>query len=215
LRPRAITRGFFEVLRNAQFTTFSVSGAFAFSGLLVYVAASPIIFMTVFHVSRAEFGLIFACLAVGFIGSNQINVLLLRKFSSIQIFYGSLLVECPAALLFLIGVMQGWIGFKVTLVLLFIVLTSLGLAYPNAAALALSPIDHNIGSASAMLGFIQIGISGLASASIGALDSSSLRPTVIILAATSWIGLAIFLIGKRKIGKLKFVEEEGATPLAH
>src|ERR1700722_9265332 len=112
--------------------------------------------MGVFHVSARAFGAIFACLAVGFIGSNQVNVLLLRRFTSIQIFYGSLLVECPASLLFLIGTMQGWFGLWATLVLLFIALSSLGLAYPNAAALALSPIAHNIGSASAMLGFIQI-----------------------------------------------------------
>jgi DHA1 family bicyclomycin/chloramphenicol resistance-like MFS transporter len=215
LRPLAIFAGFSDVLKEPQFTTFAVSGAFAFSGLLVYVAGSPIIFMSVFHVSARAFGIIFACLAVGFIGSNQVNVLLLRKFSSIQIFYGSLLVECPASLLFLIGVMQGWIGFKATLVLLFIILTSLGLAYPNAAALALSPIDRNIGSASAMLGFIQIGISGIASASIGALNSNGLRPTVVLIGLTSWIGLAIFLLGKQKIGRIRFVEEQGAVPVAH
>jgi MFS transporter, DHA1 family, multidrug resistance protein len=48
-------------------------------------------------------------------------------------------------------------------------LSSLGLAFPNAAALALAPFDHNIGSASAMLGFLQIGVSSIASASIGCL----------------------------------------------
>ncbi|MBW8865254.1 MAG: Bcr/CflA family drug resistance efflux transporter, partial [Verrucomicrobia bacterium] len=89
------------------------------------------------------------------------------------------------------------------------------LAYPNAAALALVPFDHNIGSASAMLGFLQIGVSGLASASIGVFDSHGMLPVTIILAATSWIGLAIFLVGKRKISCLHYVEEKGADPLVH
>ena len=40
-------------------------------------------------------------------------------------------------------------------------MSSLGLAFPNAAALSLVPFDRNIGSASAMLGFLQIGVSAL------------------------------------------------------
>ncbi len=187
-----------------------MAGAFAFSGLLVYVAGSPIIFMEVFHVSAGTFGAIFAGLSVGFIGSNQINVLLLRKFSSEQIFRGALLVECPAALLFLVGTICGWFGLPATLALLFIALSSLGLAYPNAAALALSPFDNNIGSASAMLGFLQIGVSSLASASIGIFDSHGMLPVTLILAATSWIGLGILVIGRRRISRLRFLEKKKA-----
>jgi MFS transporter, DHA1 family, multidrug resistance protein len=161
------------------------------------------------------FGAIFAGLSVGFIGSNQINIFLLRKFSSEQIFRGALLVECPTALLFLVGTIYGWFGLETTLVLLFISLSTLGLAYPNAAALALVPFDRNIGSASAMLGFLQIGVSGLASASIGIFNSHTMMPVVLILAATSWIGLIILIIGKRSIPELRFVEEKGSHPLPH
>ena len=78
LRLLPILRNYVIVLREPQFITYALSGAFAFSGLLVYVASSPIIFMEVFHVSPQMFGAIFAGLATGFIGSNQINVFLLR-----------------------------------------------------------------------------------------------------------------------------------------
>ena len=98
LRLLPIWRNFAAVLKEPQFITYALSGAFSFSGLLVYVAGSPIIFMEVFHVSARKFGAIFAGLAIGFIGSNQINVFLLRKFSSEQIFRATLLVECPAAI---------------------------------------------------------------------------------------------------------------------
>jgi MFS transporter, DHA1 family, multidrug resistance protein len=215
LRLRPILHNYAAVLKEPQFITYALSGAFAFSGLLVYVASSPIIFMEVFHVSPQKFGAIFAGLATGFIGSNQINVFLLRKFSSEQIFRATLLVECPVALLFLVGTMFGWFGLPATLVLLFISLSSLGLAYPNAAALALVPFDRNIGSASAMLGFLQIGVSGLASASIGIFDSHTMMPVTLVLAATSWIGLAILFIGKRRIPALRYVEEKDGNPLPH
>jgi DHA1 family bicyclomycin/chloramphenicol resistance-like MFS transporter len=215
LHPVPIFRNFMEVLREPQFFTYALAGAFAFSGLLVYVAGSPIIFLEVFNVNARTFGYIFAGLAVGFIGSNQVNVWLLKKYSSEQIFKAALLVECPTALILLVGTHFGWFGLGVTLVLLFIYLSSLGLAFPNAAALALVPFDHNIGSASAMLGFLQIGVSGVASATIGILGSHDMLPVTIIMAATSWIGLGIFLIGKRRIKTLRFVEEKGAVPLGH
>ena len=215
LRPEPILRNYLAVLKERQFLTYALAGAFAFSGLLVYVAGSPIIFMEIFKVDAQTFGFIFAGLSIGFIGSNQINVLLLRKYSRDQIFRTALLIECFTALLFLIGTLQGWFGLATTIALLFVILFMLGLAYPNAAALAMAPFDRNIGSASSMLGFLQIGVSSIASASIGIFDSHSLMPVVVILAATSWVGFAILTVGKRKLPKLKFVEESGAHPIAH
>ena len=215
LRLRPILRNYALVLKEPQFITYALSGAFAFSGLLVYVTSSPIVFMEVFKVSAQKFSAIFAGLSVGFIGSNQVNVLLLRRFSSEQIFRGALLVECPVALLLLVGTICGWFGLNTTLVLLFIALSSLGLAYPNAAALALVPFSRNIGSASAMLGFLQIGVSGLASASIGIFDSHTMMPVALVLMATSFLGFAILLIGKRFIPEVKYVEESGAVVLPH
>lgn len=215
LRLRPVLRNYLAVLREPQFLTYALAGAFAFSGLLVYVASSPIIFMEVFHVSTQMFGGIFAGLSVAFIGSNQVNVFLLRRFTSEQIFRGALLVQCPVSLLLLVGILMGWFGLPATLVLLFVSLASLGLAYPNAAALALVPFDHNIGSAAAMLGFLQIGVSGLASASIGIFNSHTLLPVALVMTATSWLGLALLLIGRRFITQVRFVEEAGATPVPH
>ena len=215
MHPRSIFDNYVTVLKEPQFITYALSGAFAFSGLLVYVSSSPIIFMEVFHASPQKFGAIFAGLAVGFIGSNQINIFLLRKFSSEQIFRGALLVECPTASLLLVGTIFGWFGLNTTLVLLFISLSSLGLAYPNAAALAMVPFDHNVGSAAAMLGFLQIGVSGLASASIGVFNFHTLMPVALILTTTSWIGFAILIIGKRRIPVCRYVEEKDAPLLPH
>jgi DHA1 family bicyclomycin/chloramphenicol resistance-like MFS transporter len=215
LRPLPILRNYVGVLKEPQFMTYALAGAFAFSGLLVYVASSPIVFMEVFLVSTQQFGAIFAGLSVGFIGANQVNILLLRKYSSEQIFRGAMLVECPLALLLLVGTHYGWFGLWSTLGLLFLVLSMLGLSLPNGSALALVPFDHNIGSAAAMLGFLQIGVSGLASASIGIFDSHTLLPVALVLAATSWIGLAILFIGKRRIPAVKFVEEKNCHPLPH
>lgn len=213
LHPLPIARNYLEVLKEPQFLVYTLSSAFAFSGLLVYVTSAPIVFMEVFHVSTKQFSAIFAGLAVGFIGSNQLNILLLRKFSSETIFRWALFAVCPIGTLLLVGTACGWFGLMGTLVLLFIALSALGLCAPNGSALALVTFDHNIGSASSMLGFLQLGVAGLASACIGIFDSHSLMPVALVLAVTSWIALAILLAGRKHVKQLRFAEEKGAHQL--
>lgn len=215
LHPLPILRNYVEVLKEPQFLTYALATGFAFAGLLVYVASAPIVFMEVFHLNTKQFSAIFAGLAVGFVGSNQVNILLLRKFSSEQLFRRAMIVVCPLGTLLLVGTIFGWLGLWATLVLLFVTLSALGLCAPNGSALALVPFDHNIGSASAMLGFLQLGVAGLASACIGVFDSHTLMPVALVLAVTSWIGLAILLVGKKRIPQLRFVEEKAAHQLPH
>ena len=66
-----------------------------------------------------------------------------------------------------------------------------------------------------MLGFLQIGISGLASASIGIFDCKTMLPVALVFMATAWIAFAILLFGKRFIPEVKYVEESGAPLLTH
>jgi hypothetical protein len=40
-------------------------------------------------------------------------------------------------------------------------------------------------------------------------------PVVLILAATSWVGLGILYIGRRWIPRVRYVEETGAPLIGH
>jgi DHA1 family bicyclomycin/chloramphenicol resistance-like MFS transporter len=168
-----------------------------------------------FHVTQQVYGFIFAGLSVGFIGSNQVNILLLRKFTSAQIFYGAILLECVASVIFLTGTYYGWFGLPATLVLLFILLSSLGLTYPNAAAMALAPFDKNIGSASALLGFLQIGAAALTSSCVGIFNSKSIMPVLVIFAATAWVALLIFSWGRRNLPVQAQIPVNEAAAVVH
>jgi hypothetical protein len=65
-----------------------------------------------------------------------------------------------------------------------------------------------------MLGFLQISVAGLATASIGIFDSHTMLPVTLVLAATSWIGFGILSFGKRRIHGLRYVEEKDANRLS-
>ena len=196
LKPGPVLAEYVVIIRNPRFATYALAGAFSFAGLFTYVAGSPIIFMDGFHVSPQKYSLIFAGLASGFIGCSQINVLLLRWFESELLFFCFVIVQVITAAIFFGGAVAGWFGLGATLVLLFIFLGCIGLTNPNASALALAPFTKNAGSASALLGFFQLGVGALISTGISSASPEDSNIIIAILAATAGIALVILLAGR-------------------
>jgi DHA1 family bicyclomycin/chloramphenicol resistance-like MFS transporter len=202
LKPRHIAASFLGILEDAQFRTYALAGAFSFCGLFVYVAGSPIIFMDMFHVSARMYGGIFALLSIGFIGGNQINIWLSRRHQDQRLFRIALYCQSVVAIVFLAAVLHG-VGLTATIVLLLVFLSCAGVTYPNAAAIAMAPFTRNAGSASAMLGFLQLGVGALASAGVGLLNSRTSVPIVSIMSGTTLIGLAILLFGQGRVARAR------------
>ena len=199
LRPRAILKGFVAIIRHPQFYTYAFAGAFAFAGLFVYVTGSPIIFIDSFHVDPRGYGLIFAALAMSFIGGSQLNIWLTRRHADRKIFRLAVICQNIVMLVILGGTLGGWYGLAANIVLLMLYLPFCGMAYPNAAAIALEPFSKNIGSASALLGFLQMSIGAFASTGVGFLRASSAAPIFAVMAATAVIGLVILLANERRV----------------
>jgi MFS transporter, DHA1 family, multidrug resistance protein len=199
LRPKPIVQGFLSILVQPQFVIYALAGAFSFAGLFAYVAGSPIIFMDGFHLGTKAFGMVFATLTMGFIGGNQVNVFLLRRFNSGQIFLNALIFQVLIGVVFFAGVSSHIFGLGATLIMFFIFLSCIGLTYPNAAAIALAPFSKDAGSASALLGFLQMGIGALISTGIGVLGASAI---VSLLAGSALISLLILMAGRRNIAEL-------------
>jgi DHA1 family bicyclomycin/chloramphenicol resistance-like MFS transporter len=199
LKPRAILAEFLKILELPQFYVYAIGGAFSFAGLFVYVTGSPIIFIDTFHVGPRGYGLIFALLACGFIGGSQFNIWLSRRHQDQKIFRTALVCQNIVIFIILIGTVLGWYGLTANVVLLLLYLPFCGMAFPNAAAIALAPFTRNVGSASALLGFLQMGIGALASTAIGVLHATSSLPIFAVMAATAAIGLLILLVGHKRV----------------
>jgi MFS transporter, DHA1 family, multidrug resistance protein len=197
LKPAPIIKGFKEVLTNPLFYVFALAGSFSFSGLFVYVAHSPAIFMNHFNLNEKLYGGLFALLSVGFIGGSQLNHILTKKCSNRQILKTVLLIQVITATVFLIGAVQQWYGLTAVIVLLFILLSCCGITYPNAAALCMAPFSKNAGTASSLLGFIQIGIGGLISGCVSMLPFNAVTAMSFIMAVTTIVALAILLLGQK------------------
>lgn len=198
LKPLPIIYEYLSILRHPRFRTYAFAGAFSFAGLFTYVAGSPIIFMEGFGLSAETYSLIFACMATGFIGGSQVNVQLLKRYTSEQLFYRILTLQIITGIIFIIGSGAGVLGLAGTLVLFFIFLSCSGLTYPNAASLALMPFTKNVGSAAALLGFLQLGIGAVISTGISMSGSKDSFPIIFIMGMTSLVGFLILLSGRKK-----------------
>lgn len=199
LKPGPIINHFLQVIRNPQFYTYAIAGSIAFCGLFAYVAGSPLVFMDVFDLSKKEYGWVFAGLSVGFIGSNQLNSLLIRYFKSEQVVKAALTAQVVIGIVFLIGAINGWYGLGGTIAMIFMVLCCVGLTNPNTAALSMAPFSKNAGVASALLGTMQLGLGAAASFGVSIFSSHSATPMAAIMAVSSAIGLLVLLIGRRNI----------------
>lgn len=196
LKPLPIVRNFLSVLRVRQFIVYVFVEAFAFAGLFAYVSASPMVFMGYFHLGKRTYGWVFAFLSVAFIGLSQLNGLLLRRFKSGQIVRIAMAGQTIVAVLFLVGNMAGWFGLGYTILFLFLFLTCMGFTYPNAAALSLAPFSKNAGTASALLGFFQLGVGTLASVSISVFSNGTAMPMVATIAVTSVLAMVVLALGQ-------------------
>jgi DHA1 family bicyclomycin/chloramphenicol resistance-like MFS transporter len=199
LKPLPIINSFLSVIKNAQFFTYAFTGAFAFMGLFVYVAGSPLVFMEVFKTGAKTYGWIFAGLSIGFVGSSQVNNVLLKYYKSEQIIPVAVITQVITTIVFVLGSLNGWFGLGGTICMIFIVLSCVGIANPNASALSLAPFEKNAGTASALLGAIQLGLGALASLGISIFNSRSALPMAGTMAFSAIIALSVLLVGRRFI----------------
>lgn len=203
LKPKPILHNFSKVLKEPQFAAYAFSGGVAFSGLFTYVAGSPILFMDIFNVDEKTYGWIFAFMSLSFIGSSQLNSVLLKKYKSEQLVFAALILQCFIAVFFLFAAVQNWLGLYETIGMLFLFLACLGLSNPNTAGLALAPFTKNAGSASALLGALQIGLGSVSSIAVGIFVKDSMVPMVVIMACGSLLALLLLIYGRSKIKTVK------------
>ncbi len=215
LKPRPILSNFWSVLREPQFYTYTFTGAIAFAGLFAYVSGSPLVFMEVFHTNEKVYGWIFAFLSVGFIGSSQLNTLMLRKYSSQQIVQFALVCQVLVGGLFLASALSGVLTLPITIAFLFFFLCCIGFTNPNAAALCLAPFTKNAGSASALMGAVQMGMGTVISVLISMFEVPSATPMVAAMAGSALLALVVLLLGKRMITTEVNVQQDGDAMVMH
>lgn len=213
LKPKPIVQNFWLVLKEPQFYTYALTGSIAFAGLFSYVAGSPMLFMKVYQVSEKTYGWIFAGLSVGFIGSSQVNSLLLRRFNSQEIIPVALIAQMLFGILFIVAALNNWLDLAGTLVMLFLILCCVGIINPNASALSIAPFTEHAGSASALMGALQLGTGAAASIGIGLFKSQTSIPLACVMGGSGIVASLVFFICRSHIQHPILTDSESTAGL--
>jgi DHA1 family bicyclomycin/chloramphenicol resistance-like MFS transporter len=197
LKAGAIVRNFIGVLKHPQFYTYAFTGAMAYGGLCAYVSGSPAVFMEIFQVNEKQYGWIFAIIALGIISASQVNSVLLKKYSSEQIINVALIFQSIIGISFALITLAGFYQLYLTIFLIFLFLCCQGFIFPNASALSLAPFAHSAGTASALMGGIQMGIGAGASALESLFQNHTSLPMSGIMAFCSISAFVILSFGRK------------------
>ena len=199
---RLVVASYRTLLAATGYRRLAVASAFVVAALSAFFAGSPVLFIETLGVSPLEYGLYPLLAVTGFmIGGLAVRGLAGRVHSRrfVALGLGLMLVAAAAMAAIPLG---GPVHKHIFNAAMVVFVTGLGIFMPTAISTALSPFGHMAGSASAVLGFLQM-VGGAAGTVTTALALPVFPVVGLPLVMTAAIGLA---------GLWLMLDRDGAVP---
>ncbi|MBE8475774.1 multidrug effflux MFS transporter [Streptomyces justiciae] len=184
------------LLADLPFAGYMLTGGFAFAALFAYISASPFVIQEIYGASPQTFSLLFGVNSVGLVAVGQINGKLLVGRVSLETVLGAglaIVTGAAAALLLMSLGVFGEVGLAPVAAALFVLMSAMGLALPNAQSLALLRTKHAAGSASALLGTSSFLIGAIASPLVGIAGEGTAVPMAVVQLSAALVALTCFM----------------------
>ena len=180
-----------SLLRDPHYMGLVLIGGCAMAGFFVYLAGSPFVLINYYGLSSTQYSMAFALNSIAFIAAAQFTGRLGQRFGLVNVVKvaasGSGVVMASLLAYYLMG------GEKllVLIVLYFVASALMGLVIPTTSVLALEAHGEIAGTASALLGTLQM-LSGAAAMQIvGHFSNGKPLPMVVGMAAGALVGVAL------------------------
>jgi DHA1 family bicyclomycin/chloramphenicol resistance-like MFS transporter len=190
LHPVRIVRDYLNVLKEPKFIAYGMASAAASAGLFAYISDSPFVYMKLFDLTEQQFGCVFGLSACGVIGASQFNRFLLKTRSSRSISMVAVIAQLIITVSLIVGVLSG-LPMLGVIVMIFSYLACIGFLSPNTTALAIEPFTKYAGTASALMGSIQMAAGALGSALVSHFHNGTALPMAVLLLASAIGSLAL------------------------
>ncbi len=193
LHPVSIARNYAELVMDPSFLSVTVASALVYSGLMAYLSSSSFVYIDMLGVPVQYFGFIFLSTVAGYMAGSAISARLASRWDSRKtMLVGNALCVATAVVMWL-----AHIQFPTNIWVLMLPMScyaiGMGLVLPHAMAIAMAPFPHIAGTASALLGFLQMGLSALGTALVGVLLKDTPQPMLASMVAFTLCGLALAL----------------------
>ncbi|MFN3735083.1 multidrug effflux MFS transporter [Comamonas testosteroni] len=200
-------KAYLSLLRDWHYLGLVFIGGCAMAGFFVYLAGSPFVLINYYGLSSTQYSMAFAFNAIAFIGASQLTGRLGQRFGLVNVVKAAASASGFTMAALLAYYLMGGEQLVVLIVLYFIASAFMGLVIPTTSVLALEEHGEIAGTASALLGTLQM-LSGAAAMQIvGHFSNGKPLPMVVGMAAGALVGVALTWI---TLGKLA-----GAKRAAH
>lgn len=191
-----VAANYLTLLRSLRFVCYAMCGVFSLAGWYAFVAGAPYVLTNVLGLPPIAYGKYVLLVVAGYsIGSFAAGRLSVRFGGARMLVLGQAIVLAATAVqlgLWLAGILSPLALFLPMMV----VTMGAGMFMPNATAGAISVVPGLAGSASGMVGFLQMGFGALCTVAMGAWLGDDEGPLILMMAAMALASL-LSLIGLR------------------
>ena len=211
---RDTVAAFRDLLGDRVFVGYVLTLALSFSTVFAYIAGSSFVLQGLYGVSPQQYGLIFGLNGAGLVAGTQLNRRLVGRFSSTTLLTAGVLGLAAGGVMVLAVVTIGGLGLAWLLVPLFVVMFGLGLVSPNGTGLALTRHPRAAGTASALLGALQMGAGAGAAPLAGIAGTGTAVPMGLVMAVFGTGAAASLLLTRRRTGTVTATRAVAAAAAA-
>jgi DHA1 family bicyclomycin/chloramphenicol resistance-like MFS transporter len=198
---RAIAGHYAAVFRNRRSLAYTIIAVAMFGVIFGYVSGSPYVMIGAFHLTPSEYGLTFMLNSSGLLVGNLLNARLNRLgVAPTKLLTVGLLLVVAGALALLGITLAGKATVMMFLPFLFLCMMGCSISNTNALQLAIEPLLHIAGTASAAVVSAQLACGALAGFAVATFyDGRTPLSTVATIAVIGSIGLGAFLTRPRSM----------------
>lgn len=185
LNPRRLVANYLHLVGCRRYLGYVLCVSFAYSGIFAFISGSSFVLIGMLGLSPEHYGMAFGVAVVGYmVGSFGSGRLTLRLGIDRMIGIGTALCSL-AGLAGLALALAGVVHLAAILAPMFLFLVGAAFILPNAMAGAVGPFPTMAGLASALLGFVQMGLAAVVGVLVGHLHDGTQLPMVATIAAVA------------------------------
>jgi DHA1 family bicyclomycin/chloramphenicol resistance-like MFS transporter len=183
--------GYGLLLRDRHFLGLTFIGAFGMAGFFAYLANSSFVLIEHYGLTPAQYSVFFAVNAASFIGASQFNGRLSERYGLARVVRIGVLGACLPALALFVAFAAGIDSLALLATLVFVSCGFNGLVVPITSVMALDEHGEIAGTASALLGTLQMVTGALVMACIAPFVNGTAMPMVSGIAACVTIAFVL------------------------
>ncbi|MEJ0097497.1 MAG: multidrug effflux MFS transporter [Bauldia sp.] len=205
----AITRNYLALFRDRHYIGVVLIGAFGISSFFAYLAGSSFIFIDHFGLTPTQFSLAFSVNAIAFIGMAQFVSLFGKRFGLARVIKTALAFYLAMTTILLVITLAGVDNPFVLIGFLFVSFGAMGLVIPSTAPLAMQNYGATAGTASALMGTLQLVVAAVVIGIVGTFSGGGPLPMIVAMVICALIA---FILGRVTLSSVSGAPEPQPAP---